>query len=174
MQAVRFAGEHKGHKLVEKRSPRGDKLYRLPERFADRPVSECIRGLATEGWSRSEISNVTGILYQHVRNVLEAHGGAVVRDDPRPETGSEIVGDLTVEQDCVGSAVAFSPLVQHVEGGGEVTITRDGRPVAQIVSFEAARRMTAVRRAMADLDEIRERTSLAGLRIKELINEGRR
>jgi prevent-host-death family protein len=172
MEVVRFAGEHKGHKLIEKRSPRGDKLYRLPERFADRPVSECIRGLSAEGWSRSEISNVTGILYQHVRNVLEGQGGN--GGDARPAAEPESVGDLTVEQERVGSAVAFSPLVQHVEKGGEVTITRDGKPVAQIVSFDAARRMAAVRKAMTDMDEIRKRTSLGELEIKELINEGRR
>ena len=55
-----------------------------------------------------------------------------------------------------------------------MTITRDGKPVAQIVSFDAARRMAAVRKAMADMDEIRKRTSLGELEIKELINEGRR
>lgn len=172
MLAARFAGEHRGHKLVEKKSPRGDKLYRLPERFADRPVSECIRGLSEEGWSRSEISNVTGILYQHVRNVLEGRGTS--GDDVRAKAASGSAGDSTVEQERVGSAVAFSPLVQHVERGGEVTITRDGKPVAQIVSFDAARRMAAVRKAMADMDEIRKRTSLGELKIKDLINEGRR
>ena len=84
------------------------------------------------------------------------------------------IGALTVKQERVGSAVAFSPLVQHVDKGGEVTITRDGKPVAQIVSFDAARRMAAVRKAMAEMDEIRKRTSLGGLEIKDLINEGRR
>lgn len=174
MQAVRYSGEHKGHKLVEKRSPRGDKLYRLPEQFADRSVSECIRGLATEGWSRSEISNVTGILYQHVRNVLEEQGTVGDVDGSKPEVKPEDLGDWAVDQDRVGSAVAFSPLVEHVERGGEVTITRAGRPVAQIVSFDGAQRMTAVRKAMADMDGIRKRTSLTGLEFKELINEGRR
>jgi antitoxin (DNA-binding transcriptional repressor) of toxin-antitoxin stability system len=169
MQLARFAGEHRGHRLVEKRSPRGDKLYRLPERFADRPVSECIRGLSAEGWSRSEISNVTGILYQHVRNVLEGQGGG---GGPKGEPGD--AGGMTVEQDRVGSAVAFSSLVQHIEQGGEVTVTRDGKPVAQLISYDAAQRMAAVRRAMADMDEVRKRTSLGGLKIKDMINEGRR
>lgn len=172
MQVAHLTSEHRGHKLIEKRSPRGDKLYRLPERFADRPVSECIRELSAEGWSRSEISNVTGILYQHVRNVLGSQGA--VGDDGKSKVADASADDLIVEQDRVGSAVAFSPLIQHVEKGGEVTITRNGRPIAQIVSFEAARRMTAVRKAMADLDEIRERTSLGDLKIKDLINEGRR
>lgn len=175
MQPLRFAGEHRGRKLVEKRSPRGDKLYRLPEEFADRPVSECIRRLAGEGWSRSEISNVTGILYQHVRNVLEGQGGPVGGGGvggSTAEPGSS--DDLVVEQDRVGNAVAFSPLVRHVDQGGEVTITRDGKPVAQIVSYDAAQRMAAVRKAMTDMDEIRRRTNLGGLRVKDLINEGRR
>jgi prevent-host-death family protein len=128
--------------------------------------------LSAEGWSRSEISNATGILYQHVRNVLEGQGGN--GDDVRLTAEPKSIGALTVKQERVGSAVAFSPLVQHVDKGGEVTITRDGKPVAQIVSFDAARRMAAVRKAMAEMDEIRKRTSLGGLEIKDLINEGRR
>ena len=173
MQARQYAGEHRGHRLVERRSPRGDKTYRLPERLADRPVSESIRHLESEGWSRAEISKVTGILYQHVRNVLEGQGNGsdkVVRLAVEPD---ESVGSM-VEEGQVGSKVAFADLVARVDDGAEITITREGEPVARLVRYRPVRDEAAIREAMARMDEIRSRTNLGGLRIKDLINEGRR
>ena len=74
----------------------------------------------------------------------------------------------------VDEEAKLSELLDRIERGEEVTVLRDGVPVAQIVSFEAAKRMTAVREAMARIDERAERMSLGGLKIKDLINEGRR
>jgi antitoxin (DNA-binding transcriptional repressor) of toxin-antitoxin stability system len=74
----------------------------------------------------------------------------------------------------VDEEAKLSELLDRIERGEEVTVLRDGAPVAQIVSFEAAQRMAAVREAMARIDERAERMSLGGLKIKDLINEGRR
>jgi antitoxin (DNA-binding transcriptional repressor) of toxin-antitoxin stability system len=172
MEAREYAGEHRGQRLVQRRSPRGDKTYRLPEQLAERPISESIRQLASEGWSRSEISNVTGILYQHVRNVLEGQVGGT--DKVRSVVEPEALSSSVVEESQVGSKVAFAELIRRMEHGDDVIIARDGRKVAQIVPFEEAERMTAVRKAMAHMDEIRKRSPLRGLSIKDLINEGRR
>lgn len=67
----------------------------------------------------------------------------------------------------------FSELLERVEGGEEVTITRHGLPVAKMVPVQRAatreERQEAIRRWRQSSREIR----LAGLRIRDLINEGR-
>lgn len=66
----------------------------------------------------------------------------------------------------------LSELLNAVERGEEVTITRRGRAVARLVSAvpEADRR-----RAQEAIERIRaRRVSLGGLKIKDLIEEGRR
>lgn len=46
--------------------------YQVPQSLKDSPsVSHIIRTLYSDGWSKWQIHKVTGILYQHVRNVLE-------------------------------------------------------------------------------------------------------
>jgi prevent-host-death family protein len=67
----------------------------------------------------------------------------------------------------------FSELLERVERGEEVTITRHGTPVARMVPVRRAseaERQAAIEgmRALADGMKLR------GLRIKELITEGRR
>jgi hypothetical protein len=132
-----YAGEHRGHRLVETSSPRGGKTYRLPERYVGRPISECIRGLNAEGWRRAEISSVTGILYQHVRNVLEGPdpgaGGAPPIGTPSGGTDSGGVEEGSIEEGLVGSVFAFCDLVAWVEHDGAVDIMRHGRAVAKLV-----------------------------------------
>lgn len=70
----------------------------------------------------------------------------------------------------------FSELLDRVEKGEEVTITRHGKPVAKLV----AAKMRDVAKARAAAEEIlRMRESLPadtlkGLTIKQLIEEGRR
>jgi antitoxin (DNA-binding transcriptional repressor) of toxin-antitoxin stability system len=115
---------------------------------------------------------MTGILYQHIRNVLEGQVGGT--DKVRPIVETEALSSSVVEERQVGSKVAFAELIRRMEHGDDVIIARDGRKVAQIVPFEEAERMTAVRKAMAHMDEIRKRSPLRGLSIKDLINEGRR
>lgn len=63
-------------------------------------------------------------------------------------------------------------LLDAVEHGETITITRHGRPIAKIVPL-AAKKMT-VEEAIADMREFRKTHSLRGLKIKDLINEGRK
>jgi prevent-host-death family protein len=104
--------------------------------------------------------------------VLEGQVGGT--DKVRPIVETEALSSSVVEERQVGSKVAFAELIRRMEHGDDVIISRDGRKVAQIVPFEEAERMTAVRKAMAHMDEIRKRSPLRGLSIKDLINEGRR
>lgn len=67
----------------------------------------------------------------------------------------------------------FSELLDRVEHGEEITITRNGKPVAKLVA--AGGRDIARARAAADwIRANRSRNSLGGLKIKDLINEGRK
>ena len=67
----------------------------------------------------------------------------------------------------------LSELLEAAENGEEIMITKHGRPVARlvpIVEFDRAK----VRQAIDGLNEFRKRHRLDGLKIKDLINEGRR
>ncbi len=56
-------------KFVEVRTKK--KVYQVPEKYAKLPsISAIIRAMAKDGHSRWDIHKQTGILYQHVRNVL--------------------------------------------------------------------------------------------------------
>jgi prevent-host-death family protein len=66
----------------------------------------------------------------------------------------------------------LSSLLDKVEQGEEIVITRHGKPIARLVGAEAARR--------AELDDIVEQfrkvrrgVRLDGLSIRDLINDGR-
>ena len=64
-------------------------------------------------------------------------------------------------------------LLDWVENGEEIVITRRGKPVARLVPAEVAADREAARRAA---DAIRARSvgvTLGGASIKELVNEGR-
>jgi len=67
----------------------------------------------------------------------------------------------------------LSELLQTVENGEEVTITRHGRPVARLVPVGQSDR-EKVRKTIEWLKEFRKHHSLDGLNIKDLINEGRK
>ena len=68
----------------------------------------------------------------------------------------------------------FSELLEKVEAGEEITITRHGTPVARLVpvkkSYTAAERRAAIER----IKKLSKGLSLGGLKIRDLINEGRR
>ena len=67
----------------------------------------------------------------------------------------------------------LSELLQLVENGEEVTITRHGKPVAKLVPasrYDPDR----VKKTLADLKEMRSKHRLDGITTKELINEGRK
>ena len=63
-------------------------------------------------------------------------------------------------------------LLDEVERGKSVTITRHGRPVARLVPVGGRRR--SVRDTIEAIEEFRQRHTLGGLTIRELIEEGRR
>jgi prevent-host-death family protein len=67
----------------------------------------------------------------------------------------------------------LSALIDAVERGGEITITRRGVAVAKLVPAASTFDREKARRAAEGLREASRGTTLGGLRIKELIDEGR-
>jgi len=68
----------------------------------------------------------------------------------------------------------LSELLEKVEAGEEITITRHGSPVAKLVPMK--RKATADERAAAiqRIQKLGKSLSLGGLKIKDLIAEGRK
>jgi prevent-host-death family protein len=78
--------------------------------------------------------------------------------------------------DTVGSFDAktnFSALLQRVERGEQIVITRRGKPVARLMPI-AKSTEGKVSAAMARLRELRKGTTLGGLSWKELRDAGRK
>jgi prevent-host-death family protein len=67
----------------------------------------------------------------------------------------------------------LSELVDQVEHGAKITITRRGKPVAELVPTEPPFDREKVRRAIEGIVRLSKGVSLRGLKIKDLINEGR-
>ena len=65
-------------------------------------------------------------------------------------------------------------LLDWVEAGEEVLITRRGKAVARLVPAEPGFDRAKARRAADDLLEARRGITLGGLKIKDLVSEGRR
>lgn len=65
----------------------------------------------------------------------------------------------------------LSRLLERVEGGERITLTRHGRPVAMLVPVEEKRPPEDVVR---DLREFRRGRNLGDLSVREMIEEGRR
>lgn len=71
----------------------------------------------------------------------------------------------------------LSALLERVEQGEQITITRNGRPVARLVSVDNDAEREKRREAMRRLLDLRKSISpdaLEGMSIRELIEEGRR
>lgn len=70
----------------------------------------------------------------------------------------------------------LSSLLDRVEQGEEIVITRRGKPIARLVAMnEGGRDRAKARAAVARILELSKGMSLGGeVTIKELINEGRR
>jgi len=68
----------------------------------------------------------------------------------------------------------LSRLLDKVEAGEEVTITRHGEPVAKLVPVKPARTRKEVDALIAEIKRTRKGTSLGGLSIRQLVNEGRK
>jgi prevent-host-death family protein len=67
----------------------------------------------------------------------------------------------------------LSELLDQVEHGAEIVITRRGKAVAKLVPAEPGSDREKAKRATAGLVEASEGVRLRGLKIKDLINEGR-
>lgn len=68
----------------------------------------------------------------------------------------------------------LTALLDEVEEGGEVLITRRGKPVARLVRAEPGFDRVKARRAADGLRAASKGQSLGGLSLQELIGEGRR
>jgi prevent-host-death family protein len=69
----------------------------------------------------------------------------------------------------------FSELLSRVaETGAEIVITKHDRPVARLVPAVQPRSQEEAARAVAEWRRQRQRRRLRGLRIKDLVSEGRR
>ena len=64
-------------------------------------------------------------------------------------------------------------LLDEVERGEEIIITRHGRPVARLVATETGFDRAKARRAAQGLLEASTGINLGGLKVKDLIAEGR-
>jgi prevent-host-death family protein len=65
-------------------------------------------------------------------------------------------------------------LLDRVEAGEEIVITRRGKVVARLVPPGAPVDRERARRAMEEIREARKGVTLGGIPIKDLIGEGRR
>ncbi len=65
-------------------------------------------------------------------------------------------------------------LLDLVEKGEEVVITRHGKPVARLVAATPAIDRAAALKAVAEIKEMRKGVTLGGIPIKDLIEEGRK
>lgn len=67
----------------------------------------------------------------------------------------------------------FGHLLDQVEHGEEIVITRRGKAVAKIGPAEPDFDRDKARRAVAGILELSKGVTLGGLKIKDLVNEGR-
>ena len=68
----------------------------------------------------------------------------------------------------------FSALLEKVESGEEITITRHGTPVARLVPIKKELTTAERRKVIEDWINRPDKPTLGGLKIRDLINEGRR
>ncbi|HEY4234273.1 MAG TPA: type II toxin-antitoxin system prevent-host-death family antitoxin [Lacipirellulaceae bacterium] len=68
----------------------------------------------------------------------------------------------------------FSELVAQAEAGQEITITRHGTPVVKLVPVKQQHSPEERRAAIERLIENRKGITLGGLKIRDLIEKGRR
>ncbi|MHB8973417.1 MAG: type II toxin-antitoxin system Phd/YefM family antitoxin [Pirellulaceae bacterium] len=68
----------------------------------------------------------------------------------------------------------FSELLERVAAGEEITITRHGAPVARLVPARPISSAESRREAIRKMRELASRNRLDGVRIKDLLAEGRK
>src|SRR3954453_15459988 len=101
------------------------------------------------------------------------HGGRM--DSTTEDHYVETSRGITMES-SIGAYEAKTHLPQlldRVEGGETITITRHGKPVAKLVPAGPVKRVD-VRAAVEEMKRFRKGRSLGGLSIREMIEEGRR
>ena len=64
-------------------------------------------------------------------------------------------------------------LLDEVERGEEITITRRGKPIARLVSVDAQASREQALAAIEEMRVLRKGVTLGGLTLRELIDEGR-
>jgi prevent-host-death family protein len=83
---------------------------------------------------------------------------------------------LTHNANIVGAYDAktrFSELLDQVQSGEEITITKHGTPVARLVPVKKKTTPQERREAIERWKESSKGITLGGLKIRDLINEGR-
>lgn len=68
----------------------------------------------------------------------------------------------------------LSELLEKVEGGEEITITKHGAPVAKLVPVKKEASVVQRAAAIGRIQKLSAGLSLGGLKVRDLINEGRR
>ena len=68
----------------------------------------------------------------------------------------------------------FSELLERVEAGEQVTITRHGTPIVQMIPIRPKPTALQRRAAIEAIRELAKGNSLRGLQVKDLMAEGRR
>jgi prevent-host-death family protein len=68
----------------------------------------------------------------------------------------------------------FSELLERVEAGEEITITRHGTPVARLVPVKKKYSSKQRREAIERIKKLSQGLTLGGLKIRDMVNEGRR
>lgn len=68
----------------------------------------------------------------------------------------------------------LSELLDRVEAGEEIVITRRGAPVAKLVPLAPARERKEIRALIDEIKRDRKGRDLGGVSVKELVREGRR
>lgn len=83
-----------------------------------------------------------------------------------------IAADLTIG--AYEARTHFSELLARVEEGDEITITRHGTPIAQLVPIQRKSSPDQRRAAITRMRALARQQSLGGLKIKNLVAQGRR
>jgi len=68
----------------------------------------------------------------------------------------------------------LSELLEKVGAGEEITITKHGSPVAKLVPVVKKTTVEERAAAIAQMKKLRAGLSLGGLKVRDLINEGRK
>jgi prevent-host-death family protein len=77
------------------------------------------------------------------------------------------------EMDALEAKEQFSHLLDRVEHGEQIVITRSGKAVATLLPVQPNTDRDKARQAVAGILELSKGLTLGGLKIKDLINEGR-